>query len=156
MPPSSPYLALREQCQGFEGNTRSLAAGALNALALLLPLLGTLKRTGYPPGPVTAAALLYPALLGSPVAAAPLLCPCGQYPLRVELRLALVLEGPLHHRQNFLDGLPEEDLPSDLGLDQQQASHLVAKVRPGEDRADGGRCRTGYTSFVHKTLQIGR
>src|ERR671921_438848 len=91
MPPSTPYLALREQCQGFEGDKRSLAAGALHPLALLLPLICTVKGIGHPSGPVTAAALLYPAVLRPPIASATLPRPGGQYPLGIKLRLALVL-----------------------------------------------------------------
>ncbi len=95
---------------------------------------------------MAAAALLYPAILRPPVASTSLLRPGGQYPLRIEGLLALVLEDSVHHRQNFLDGLSKEDLPNGLMLDQQQASHLVAQVCPSEDRAGGGRCGTRYTS----------
>ena len=112
-------------------------------MPLLLPLIGTLEGAGYTSGPVAAAALLNSAGFGPPIASAPLLCPGGQDPLGVECLLALMLEGPLHYRQNFLDGLPEEDLPINLGLDQQQASYLVAKVRPSEDRAVEGGVQDG-------------
>jgi hypothetical protein len=67
---------------------------------------------------MAAAALFDPAVLYSPIAPTPLLRPGRQDPLGVEVRIALVFEGPLHHRQNFLDGLAKKDLPSDLRLDQ--------------------------------------
>jgi hypothetical protein len=65
--PSGTYLPLREQCQGFEGNTVALATRALHALPFFTPLLGLLEGAGHPSGPVAVPALLNPPGLPPPI-----------------------------------------------------------------------------------------
>src|SRR5215208_5309431 len=120
---------------------------------------GQLPRVLLPVAPQRTGQFLVGISLGTsrpaaPCSSSPLLRPPAEHLCRVKALVILVGEGPAHHLEDFLDGLPYEGVVDRGSVAQEEGRYLLAEVLVGDYRPGGGRGGTGYSCFVHKPYSL--
>src|SRR5215208_1309411 len=116
---------------------------------------GQLPRVLLPVAPQRTGQFIVGISLGTsrpaaPCSSSPLLRPPAEHLCRVKALVILVGEGPAHHLEDFLDGLPYEGVVDRGSVAQEEGRYLLAEVLVGDYRPGGGQRGTGYPCFVHK------